>query len=54
MHWKNIAMLSAMLTAVLFAGLFMGPAYRWGEIELKRRPRRPTRWSLPRTKLAPS
>ena len=41
MHWKKIAMLSAMLTAVLFAGLFMGPAYRWGEIELKRRAEAP-------------
>jgi len=41
MRWKKIATLSAVLGAVLFAGLFVGPAYRWGEIELKRRAEAP-------------
>lgn len=41
MRWKKISKLSAALTAVLFAGLFAAPAYRWGEIELERRAEAP-------------
>ena len=41
MRWKKIAKLSAALTAVLFAGLFAAPAYRWGKIELERRAEAP-------------